>query len=51
MLTCYGPKFRNENSDNDTVIDAVAANAYVEQFGLEVFNRADTTMRANKVTR
>ncbi|KAH2544104.1 hypothetical protein KXW97_002250 [Aspergillus fumigatus] len=44
-------QFRNENSDNDTVIDAVAANAYVEQFGLEVFNRADTTMRANKVTR
>ncbi|RHZ66364.1 uncharacterized protein CDV56_108742 [Aspergillus thermomutatus] len=44
-------QFRNENSDNDTVIDAVAANAYVEQFGLEVFNRADTTMRANKVTK
>ncbi|GIJ84555.1 hypothetical protein Asppvi_003402 [Aspergillus pseudoviridinutans] len=44
-------RFRNENSDNDTVIDAVAANAYVEQFGLEVFNRADTTMKANKVTK
>lgn len=44
-------KFKSENPDNDTVLDAVAANAYVEQFGLEVFNRAEATMRANKVTK
>lgn len=29
----------------------MAAHAYVEQFALEVFNRADMTMNANKVTR
>lgn len=29
----------------------MAAHAYVEQFALEVFNRADTTMGANKVTK
>lgn len=33
------------------MIDSVAANAYVEQFGMEVFNRAETTMNANKVTK
>ncbi|KAE8396720.1 Vta1 like-domain-containing protein [Aspergillus alliaceus] len=44
-------KFKNENPDNETVTDAVAANAYVEQFGLEVFGRAEATMRANKVTK
>ncbi|EAW08382.1 uncharacterized protein ACLA_031150 [Aspergillus clavatus NRRL 1] len=44
-------QFKSENPDNDTVLDAVAANAYVEQFGLEVFNRAEATMRANKVTK
>ncbi|KAE8376741.1 Vta1 like-domain-containing protein [Aspergillus bertholletiae] len=44
-------KFKNENPDNDTVTDAIAANAYVEQFGLEIFGRAETTMKANKVTK
>lgn len=29
----------------------MAAHAYVEQFALEIFNRADTTMSANKVTK
>ena len=46
-----GPQFKRENPDNDTVTDAVAASAYVEQFALEVFGRAEATMRANKVTR
>jgi vacuolar protein sorting-associated protein VTA1 len=44
-------KFKNANPDNETVIDAMAANAYVEQFGLEIFGRAETTMRANKVSK
>ncbi|PLB45119.1 DUF605-domain-containing protein [Aspergillus steynii IBT 23096] len=43
--------FKEENPDNDTVTDAVAANAYVEEFGLEIFARAEATMRANKVTK
>lgn len=44
-------KFKSENPDNDTLLDSDAASAYVEEFGLEVFNRAETTMKANKVTR
>lgn len=44
-------KFKSENSDNDAVTDNVAAQAYVEQFGLEVFNRADNAVRANKASR
>ncbi|RAL00534.1 uncharacterized protein BO80DRAFT_465341 [Aspergillus ibericus CBS 121593] len=44
-------KFKSENTDNDAVMDAEAANAYVEQFGLEVLGRAEATMKANKVTK
>lgn len=44
-------QFKSENVDNDAVTDAVAANAYVEQFGLEVLGRAEATMKANKVTK
>ncbi|PYI13548.1 DUF605-domain-containing protein [Aspergillus violaceofuscus CBS 115571] len=44
-------EFKNENPDNDAVTDAVAANAYVEQFALEVLGRAEATMKANKVTK
>ncbi|KAL2007909.1 hypothetical protein VTN00DRAFT_7891 [Thermoascus crustaceus] len=44
-------QFKSENSDNDAVTDNVAAQAYVEQFGLEVFNRADNAVRANKASR
>ncbi|KAJ5807855.1 Vacuolar protein sorting-associate Vta1 N-terminal [Penicillium riverlandense] len=44
-------QFRNENPDNDTLTDKDAAHAFVEQFGLEVFNRAEAAMTANKVTK
>ncbi|KAJ5573422.1 Vacuolar protein sorting-associate Vta1 N-terminal [Penicillium hispanicum] len=44
-------QFKSENPENETVTDNVAANAYVEQFGLEVFNRAEAAMTANKVTK
>ncbi|KAJ5156998.1 uncharacterized protein N7482_008098 [Penicillium canariense] len=44
-------QFKLENPENETVTDDVAANAYVEQFGLEVFNRAEAAMAANKVTK
>ncbi|KAJ5106139.1 Vacuolar protein sorting-associate Vta1 N-terminal [Penicillium angulare] len=44
-------QFKVENPDNETVTDSIAANAYVEQFGLEVFNRAEAAMTANKVTK
>ena len=32
-------------------MDDMAGQAYVEQFGTEVFQRADNAMQANKVTR
>ncbi|KAJ5719030.1 Vacuolar protein sorting-associate Vta1 N-terminal [Penicillium malachiteum] len=44
-------QFKTENPDNETVTDNIAASAYVEQFGLEVFNRAEAAMTANKVTK
>ncbi|KAJ5601112.1 Vacuolar protein sorting-associate Vta1 N-terminal [Penicillium lagena] len=44
-------QFKSENPDNDTLTDNVAAHAFVEQFGLEVFNRAEAAMTANKVTK
>ncbi|KAL1956878.1 hypothetical protein VTO42DRAFT_6726 [Malbranchea cinnamomea] len=43
-------KFKAENSDNDAVIDDMAGHAYVEQFGLETFQRADNAIRANRAT-
>lgn len=61
MLSCLGLvysetdlwrcKFKIQNPDNDTITDNVAASAYVEQFAMEVFNRGEATMNANKVTR
>ncbi|GAM38038.1 hypothetical protein TCE0_033f08463 [Talaromyces pinophilus] len=44
-------RFKNENPDNDAITDNVAGQAYVEQFGLEVFARADNAVRANKATK
>lgn len=44
-------QFKTQNPDNDTVMDNDAASAYVENFAMEVFNRAETTMNANKVTK
>jgi vacuolar protein sorting-associated protein VTA1 len=40
-----------ENVGNDAVTDDVAGQAYVEQFGLETFSRADNAVRANKASR
>lgn len=38
------------NSGEDAVVDDVAAQAYMEQFALETFQRADNAVRANKAT-
>lgn len=43
-------KIKEQNPDNDAILDEVAAKAYIEQFALETFERADKTVRANKVT-
>jgi vacuolar protein sorting-associated protein VTA1 len=42
--------FKQEHAGNDTVHDDVAAQAYVEQFALDTFNRADGAIRSNKAT-
>ncbi|KAL9043540.1 MAG: hypothetical protein Q9214_003275 [Letrouitia sp. 1 TL-2023] len=41
---------KSEYADDDSISD-VAGQAYVEQFGLEIFQRAENAMRANKVTK
>lgn len=43
--------YKAENPDNDAVIDDVAAKAYIENFALETFTRAEEAQRSNKVTR
>lgn len=39
-----------EMGSNDAIADDVAAQAYVEQFALDTFQRADNAIRSNKVT-
>lgn len=43
--------FKTANSTNDAVVDDLAAKAYIENFALETFGRADDAQRANKVNR
>ncbi|KAJ3497199.1 hypothetical protein NLG97_g2088 [Lecanicillium saksenae] len=40
-----------ERADDDAITDNTAGQAYVEMFAQETFDRAERTMRANKVTR
>ncbi|SLM40126.1 Vacuolar protein sorting-associate protein Vta1/Callose synthase, N-terminal domain [Lasallia pustulata] len=40
-----------KNPSNDAIADDVAGQAYVEQFGLETFQRADNAVRATKASR
>lgn len=40
-----------ENANNDAITDDLAGKAYVEQFALETFQRADNAVRANKASR
>lgn len=42
-------KWKADNAGNDAVHDDVAAQAYVEQFALETFERAEKAVRANQV--
>jgi vacuolar protein sorting-associated protein VTA1 len=43
-------RWKLENPANDAIHDDIAAQAYVEQFALETFERAEKQVRANKVT-
>ncbi|MCJ1283768.1 hypothetical protein MMC26_003099 [Xylographa opegraphella] len=40
-----------EHSQDDAIVDDVAGQAYVEQFGLETFQRGHNAMSQNKVTK
>lgn len=42
---------KTEHPNEDAITDEVTAKIYIEQFGLEVFNRADTAIRNNKASR
>lgn len=43
--------YKADNASNDAVVDDVAARAYMEEFALETFQRAENAQRENKVTR
>lgn len=42
---------KTERATDDAIVDNTAGQAYVEQFANETFDRAERTLRANKVTR
>jgi vacuolar protein sorting-associated protein VTA1 len=39
-----------QHADNDAIMDDIAAQAYVEAFALETFERADKSVREGRVT-
>ena len=42
---------KSDFSDNDAIMDDMAGQAYIEQFGQETFQRADNAMKANRTSR
>lgn len=42
---------KNEQAANDAITDDVAAKAYVEQFALETFQKADNAIHNNQASR
>lgn len=44
-------KSKADHQDNDAIVDDLAGQAYVEQFGTETFSRAENAMKLNKATR
>ncbi|KAI9747325.1 MAG: hypothetical protein M1815_004308 [Lichina confinis] len=50
MLMDKLEKMKSENAESDIITDDVASHAYVEQFALEVFDRADNAVRSNNVS-
>jgi vacuolar protein sorting-associated protein VTA1 len=43
--------YKAENATNDAVVDDVAAQAYIENFALETFRRAEEAQNSDRVTR
>lgn len=44
-------QYKADNATNDAIVDDVAAKAYMENFALDTFGRADEAQRTNKVTK
>ncbi|KAL2041415.1 hypothetical protein N7G274_005797 [Stereocaulon virgatum] len=42
---------KSDFTENDAIADDVAGQAYIEQFGLDTFHRAENAMKANKASR
>ncbi|TKA63652.1 hypothetical protein B0A49_07983 [Cryomyces minteri] len=42
---------KTEHANEDAILDDVAAKAYIEQFGLDTFRRADDAVRANQASK
>jgi vacuolar protein sorting-associated protein VTA1 len=49
MLIKY--QIKADNASNDAIVDDAAGQAYVEQFGMETFHRADRAVQADRVTK
>jgi len=43
-------RIKADNPRDDAIMDDVAAKAYVEQFALDTFERAENAVRANKAS-
>lgn len=44
-------KSKADHHDNDAIVDDLAGQAYVEQFGTEIFSKAENAMKLSKATR
>ena len=44
-------KAKSDFKENDAIADDLAGQAYIEQFGLETFQRAENAMKAKRATR
>lgn len=44
-------RVKTEQAGNDAITDDIAAKAYIEQFALETFQRADDAIHTDKATR
>ena len=42
---------KSDFTENDAIADDMAGQAYIEQFGLDTFQRAENAMKANKASR
>ena len=42
---------KSDYAENDAISDDMAGQAYIEQFGLETFQRAENAMKANRASR